>query len=605
MKKIRSLLSWVTLLTAFSVYSEPAAPMSHIPSIGVDTAGTYLQSRYRQVGWMFPAFESALDSLGAEFIMDHYMDIHTGGSYEQNYAKTVKDIQVLGDYLKKNGKEYIWNLEFANWRVSASYIPGQNLYEPEPGLHYLKIPRDLMAELQKIPEIRGVCYDEFEHMQLCNNKFMNPTSTGDKPAFADTTQLTLDQAYPLLVEKLKALKSYYDEYGKECSVENVWPVMQHIFARAGWTISPKVMKESWNPVPMAMTLGAAIEYEQTGCDVWLNPDFWFCGHYPGHSTEELRSSLLLGHWTGMSRVYVENLDYVRRVVPQGVDPFDYSKVQQGRHHPDAHGVWGSLVFFNSETEYTRTPYGDVMAWYTHDYKDSHPVPYTWRDARCKVAIIRFPDSCWGQRGTSFGDYLLGSKIEKSTPATEAWFSIWNQLSLGTIPTNGLSFHCKGVNRVYGPRFFCPMPPVLVFDHRVGNEHPDFDFRGAEVLFLTGVSITPETMGTVKQYVKKTGATAIMLRSLAPEGFKSSAHFFTVDSFDDPQVKKVLSPVLPPEDEMQFVFGDNQVNLKKIDRDRIRVFLNGKPVSPIIESNSQVSIGPDGRELMGWEDLNQK
>jgi hypothetical protein len=579
----------------------------HIPLIGVDTAGTYLarNPEFGGKGWEFPAFRDALNELGVDFLNDHYLAIHTYGTHEENYANTVEDIRALANFLQSEGMDYIWNLEAANWRVSDEYVPGENLYEPEAGLHYLKVPKDLMAQLQAVPEITGVCYDEIEHMQLNNNRFIKKGATGDIPAFADTVALKLPEAYALWVEKLQALKAHYDAYGKVTVAENVWPVTQHIFARAGWTVSPKIMKESWTPVPLAMGLGAAVQYEQNGCDFWLNPDLWFCGHYPGHSTEELRSSLLLGHWSGASRVYVENLDYVNVIGaihdPKAAKNFDYSTAEQGKHHRDAHDTLGSLVFFDSAEKYTLTPYGETLKWYTQNYKDQHPVPYTWRDARCKVAIVRFPDSSWGQSNMGFfNDHLLGSKIEHSTPATEAWFSIWNQITLGTIPRQGLSFHVDAVKYKLGPRFFCPAPPTLVFDHRVGNELPEFDFRGAEVIFLTGVQVTAETMKAVENYVECSGATAILLSSLAPAGFTSSERFFTVETFDDPRVQQALAPVLPPEDEMQFLFGKHEVVAKKIDRDRIQMFVDGQAVSPIVESDSHTSL-LNGRELIGCED----
>ena len=300
-------LCWVLGSSAAS-----APPVGHVPEIGVDTAGTYLtrNKEFGGLGWEFPAFRDALNDLGVDFLNDHYLEIHVDGTHAENYAKTVEDIRGLADYLQRDGKEYFWNLEGANWRESDEYVPGENLYEPEAGLHYVKVPKDLMAQLQAVPEIKGVCYDEIEHMQLNNNRFIKKGATGDIPAFADTVALNLPEAYALWVEQLQALKAYYDAFGKVSVAENVWPVTQHIFARAGWTVSPKIMKESWTPVPFAMGLGAAVQYEQSGCDFWVNPDFWFCGHYPGHSIEELRSSLLLGHWTGASRIYVENLDYV-------------------------------------------------------------------------------------------------------------------------------------------------------------------------------------------------------------------------------------------------------------------------------------------------------
>ena len=194
--------------------------------------------------------------------------------------------------------------------------------------------------------------------------------------------------------------------------------------------------------------------------------------------------------------------------------------------------------------------------------------------------MRFSDSCWGQSNSWLRDRLLGSKIEPSTPETEAWFSIWNQLTLGTIPKEGLSFHNNAAKDL-GPRVFCPAPPTLVFDHQVGNTHPNFDFRGAELLFLTGVKITPETFETVEKHLERTGAKAVLLKSLAPAGFESNDNWLVVDSFDDPAVSEWMQPILPKEDELQFLFGAYEVVFKEIGRDRIQVYVDGQAVSEVL------------------------
>jgi len=574
-------------------YSVSAGSAGHVPGIGVDTAGVYLfrNKEFKAMGWEVPAFSSALDELGVEFLVDHYLHIHGSGSHEQNFKNTAADIQALAVWLKATGREYIWNVEDPNFVETLEYVPGENLYEPEPGQHYFKAPEELLRELQKSPNILGLCYDEMEHMLLSNSRFMKKGAIGDVPAWADTAELKLPEAYALAIEKLIEVKAYNDRFGQMSMVETIWPVMHHLFARTGWTLAPKLMKEGWTPVPLAMALGAAVEYEKTGCDFWVTPDLWSNVGYPGHSTEELRSALLAAHWVGASRVYVENLDW--------------DNPEKDKHHRDAHGMQGSLVFFEGADKYRVTPYGEVFKWYAKDYRKQHPIPYTWRDARCKVAIVRFPDSCWGARGTFFRDRLLGSKIESSTPETEAWFSIWHQLTLGTIPKTGLSFHSRGAAGKLGPRFFCPAPPTLVFDHRVGNEHPEFDFRGAELLFLTGTEMTRETLITVNRYLQKTGAKAVLLKSLVPDGFKPNSRWLIVDSFDDPAVQKWLKPFLSPEDEMQFLFGDYEVVFKKVDRDRIRVFLDGKPVSPVVVSESRTSLGEGGKEILRCEDCQER
>ncbi len=150
-----------------------ANPKKHVPGIGVDTAGTYLlNKKFYARCWEAPAFSKALDELGIEFLVDHYLHIHVGGSHEQNFKNTAADIQALADWLKTTGREYIWNLEDSNFVERKEYVPGQNLYEPEPGQHYTKVPEELMRELQKSPNILGLCYDEMEHMLLSNNKWI-------------------------------------------------------------------------------------------------------------------------------------------------------------------------------------------------------------------------------------------------------------------------------------------------------------------------------------------------------------------------------------------------------------------------------------------------
>ncbi len=183
---------------------------------------------------------------------------------------------------------------------------------------------------------------------------------------------------------------------------------------------------------------------------------------------------------GVSRIYVENMDHnnVRGVIhqPDKAKGFDYASAKQGPHHPDAEGVYGSLVTYPTPETFELTRYGEVVRWYSKDYRHKHGVPYTWRDAKCDFAIVRFPDSVWGQRNSWFEDSPLGSRAVKSTPEMEAWFDIWHLLSHGNIPREGLSFHSHAVKYKLASRFFVPSSATLVFDHRIGDEHPDFDFR---------------------------------------------------------------------------------------------------------------------------------
>jgi len=577
------------LLLPFVAAGDPADG-KQIPRSGVDTAGTWFsrKSGFGKEGWEYPAFRRVLGEIGVDSLVDHYLDVPTGGTAEQNQREMNARIDGLSAFLARTDIDFWWNLETGNWQSRLEFTPGENLLDYKNGAHFLMLPPEILASLRASPRVRGVVYDELEHMILNRNFTIRSDQKADIAAVVETTGLTMPQAYDALVGELSTIGQNYRVNHLGVAVEMVWPVMAHIFARSGWTLSPKLLKESWTPVPVAMALGACIEYEKQGANFWLTPDLWFCGHYPGHSVEELRSALAASHWLGAENIYVENLDYVH--LAKAVHNQEKAKKigiegrPQGRHHPDADGVLGSLVSFQSADTYSLTAYGEVFKEYATVYRWKNPRPYTWRDARCRVAIVRFPDSCWGQDNSTMRDNLLGSKALHSSPETRAWFQIWNTLSHGIIPSTGLSFQCRDVKGKLPPRFFVPTPPVLVFDHRVGDEHPDFDFRGAKLIYLTGVEATPATLAAIEKAVRA-GAVCISLPHLAPERVRGAGHFvkegrgrwIVTERFDDPALRKEVAPFLSPEDEMQYLFGEHQLVFRKITDDQITVLLDGKVV----------------------------
>ncbi|MBC2594001.1 hypothetical protein H5P28_06975 [Ruficoccus amylovorans] len=578
-----------------------AADGMSVPYTGVDTAGTYfLRAReFRQAGWNFNAFRDAIDELGVDFLVDHHLAVPSGaGSKAANLARFEAEVRSLSEYINATGLQYIWNVEEANFIARKEYEPGKNFYEPEPGTHYVRLPSELIAPLRKDVDMRYVCYDEQEHMIMTRNFLIRlPGRDDTPPSMVETADMTLEQSYAALYEKLSELRAYYDEQGLTPTVEMVWPDLHHLFARAGWTVTPKLMKESWNSIVIPMGLGAAVQYAGRGADLWFNPDLWFTGNYPGHSVAELQSSLWTAHWMGATRVYVENLDYVHlqktehnaeKAMKQGLS----TERVQGRHHPDADGVFGSLVTYNDGEKYELTAYGQTLSDYACDYRYEHPRPFTWRDARCDVAIVRFPDSCWGQTRTrNFPDTLLGSKISHSSPETEAWFGIWNVLSNGVIPTTGMSFFIRE-SALQGPRFFSPMASVLVFDHRVGDEHPGFDFRGAKAVFLTGVTVTEATSRELARFVEK-GGICIALPGLVDEGLRAKfeaagkavydqrsgkGRWLVTRDFTVPEVREAVKPWLPADDEMRYQFGEHRVIVRGLNKEQVQVEVDGQVVA---------------------------
>ena len=116
----------------------------------------------------------------------------------------------------------------------------------------------------------------------------------------NTHGLPLTTAYDRLAAEAKRVREVHYQNRVRLQTEQVWPDLFHIFARAGWTITPKLLKENLSSVVMAIALGAAIQYEAEGTALWASPDLWNMGMYPGHSPEALRSALLMALWMPVS-----------------------------------------------------------------------------------------------------------------------------------------------------------------------------------------------------------------------------------------------------------------------------------------------------------------
>jgi hypothetical protein len=324
----------------------------------------------------------------------------------------------------------------------------------------------LLESAVKNHEFRGVLYDEAEHGQMRRTANTNGGAddhgTGKvHPYFAATDGMTLEQAYQAVYRSASEVAGNYRHEGLSPMTESVFPAMLFTFSRAGFDIAIKFMKEGIDPVFAAIAMGAARQYGREFC---VTPDLWGLTGFPGHPPEELRASLLYAYWIGSTRIFVEN---IRGLI---------EKISE-----------------NGASSYKTSDYGKVYQWFVKEYVPAHPRPYTFRDIRPEVAILRFDDSCWGQADSWLPDNLYGAANLKTTTETAAWFHIWNLLTHGQT-RNGLSFH----NRSYAglPHdFFCPLKDVIVYDHLAGKK----ELEGLKLVFLTGVLISPQTMDAVRTF----------------------------------------------------------------------------------------------------------
>jgi hypothetical protein len=334
---------------------------------------------------------------------------------------------------------------------------------------------------------------------------------------------------------------------------------------------------SYSPVTVAIALGAAQQYQTK---FWIDLEMWSQGSgdaLPGHSPEEFRSNLLLAYWMGVDHIYIEGAGW--NSLPAGTQ-----------------GLPWNLLSYHSEQVYRLTEFGKILRWFCQEYVPAHPRPYTFREVTPEIVIVRFPDTCWGQRysNSAWPDHLYGADNLHSDATTEAWLKIWNLLTHGSTGTDGISYEkqrialqLKPQNPDYSPvpenvaihPFFTPLNNVVVYDHLVGASL----LASARLIFLTGITVSPETFEAIARRVRA-GATCVALRSpagkmamgnsasrtsISPSG---NGKWIITDDFSDPAVHAHIQAFLGSPREIRYRFGKHELRLQSVEGDpnRIRV-----------------------------------
>ncbi len=460
-------------------------------------------------------------------------------------------IRNVDTFCRENDMQWIANLESANWIASYVDGKGREWYAQPDGRHFFRFPDDVLDELAEAGQLLGVLFDEPEHMQNTNDATF-PETHGiaglGRPFMYDPTGDTLAEAAERFSDAVAEEGLRYRVRGLRVFTEHVFPVMFHPFARAGYTAAPKVLKESWSPLVVACALGAALQYDT---ELWITPDLWGMRGYPTHSPEAYRSALLLAYHLGADCIYTENIAY---------------------DHEQA--GYGSLVYM-TEDAYRITPHGAVTKQFIHDYVPANPRYYRFNEVRPRVAIIRQPDGCWGQRESWLPDTLFGHPDWHSTPETEAWFSVWHLLSLGTVSSSGLTWHAAAMHE-RPQQVFMPLDGVVVFDHLVEARF----LEDVEAIFLTGIGISDGTRAAVEAQVQR-GAVCFSLPHLAPSRIREetgdngtttdgAGRWVVATDFLADHVRTHVAPFLPEPDVIRYQFGDATVTLRMVDDDPNRL-----------------------------------
>ena len=449
---------------------------------------------------------------------------------------------------------------------------------------YVVDPPDACVQeaVKRGKRFKGILFDELAHCRQ-----LNPHEGIE--TFTDTESLSdLQDAYERTLQGYEALREQYAALETDCVATHVFPVLHHVSARAGFTVCPKIQKEFYSTVSLAIAMGAALQYEK---DLWVDCDLWYYALVPGHPPEELWCNLLLAYWLGADCLYLEGCGH--NLTPAG-----------------AQGIPFSLMTQVTEDRYQLTAHGETLRRFIQEYLPKHPRPWTFRDVKPSIAIVRFPDSDYGQWFQYVSDPdrpadkkewhagLYGSPNLPSTEDTRAWFGLWNLLTFGTTGHDGIShFKCTVAASGYQGKtvdkqieslhsrsllaathpFFVPMNNVVVFDHLVSYDR----LAKIPLLFLTGVEISRETMDAVRRCAEE-GASVVVWGPLAKKlGFPapqggvkeipaSKGKFIITNSFSLNGVFQKVWMHLGHPDEIKYRFGEQTVLLKKVTENQVEV-----------------------------------
>ena len=383
-------------------------------------------------------------------------------------------------FCKATGLRFALNNESANWATNATAPSGRSRFDASGGCHRWDIESAALDAATATGLFEGVVYDEGEHMQLCRNRIAYPRDSPGKPYLVETTGMTLPEAREAFVGAARQVSDYHRQHGTRMIVESVFPSLWHPLAQAGVTLCPKLLKEDVYPVVLALALGAAKQYH---AELWLTPDLWSMGHFPGHSVAKYDAALRLAHAAGVDNFY-------------------------GEHFIGNCRVRGAT--------YELTEYGMVLETFIRAYLPAHPRTYSYRDYEPEVAIIRFPDSDWGQASCYYWKALYGAENLKPTPETAEWMQVFSLLTGGKTDPRAVNAN-SAVYPKYEQPLIYPCPPTAVYDHLAGPEL----LRGVDTLFLCGICVSGPTLDAVRNRVRQ-GARCFTSARLCPEWVKKEA-----------------------------------------------------------------------------------
>lgn len=404
---------------------------------------------------------------------------------------------------------------------------------------------DALQRYQGTGRFRGVVMDEFDHA-----RFIYPAGYGTNRRLIDCNAInTVEDAHDATLITYSKHKEMMQQWGmQEVVATHVWLVLNDFAERNGYAVCPKICKETYSAVSMAIGLWEAKQY-QTG--FWNDVDLWWWSTIPGHPAEKVKCNLLFSYWMDADMTYLEGCGY--NLAPTG---------KQGH----------SFSLLNPET-YELTPIGETLKWLVKEYVPKHPRKWSARNVKPPIAIIRYEDSWFGQSESPFGCHDLQADSDM-----KAWMSIFDLLTFGATEDLYLC-HPRLTNRHY---FFVPMNGTVVY-----NELADYSLlKEIPLLFDTEKQISHGDMEAVRQCVNE-GAICVFLGNLAKtNGFNEwqsgtqvlpyrEGKLIVTDDFKNESVRDIISPFIGKKDEIKYTFGQDEVVFKRVGNNAIDFVINGE------------------------------
>ena len=447
-------------------------------------------------------------------------------------AEAVENTRKAVDTLEKAGIGYVANFEFQNFVHDVTAPDGTEWALNTDTLHRLVIPDEYIKMLTSGEHSEGIMYDEFEHAIINQNLSIILASKGKvkKSVFPLSESEDPVEQGELLSKQLADYAAEMKNRGaKRLMGEHVFPVLFHTFARNGITPNFKSQKESVSDIQFAIASGAALEY---GIELWNCVDCWYRLTNPGHSADEMYNNLMFAYYAGVNNVYVVSTG----VFTQNGERFEY-----GRKFREF-----SVKFRGARRKY------DI-----HDF-------------RPETGIIRYDDTYWGQGDPMLWRYMLfGNKKIKPTKKSKEYVKVFSLITHGETSKGSYSWNKISPYALRKHRSFMTMNSTAVFDDRVKKE----TLKSLKLCFLTGISISDETLGAVAELVRENGLTVVTPKRFAPQEILKNAKgsyseirdgkgvWIVTDKIAGARVKKRIAPFLGNKGEIRLTFENNTVTMK--------------------------------------------